>query len=432
MNHDRAFADELLRLNEQRLRWLAPMLVALIAANMGLNMRFDAGLQWALQLRNFVWLLAALLLWVVVHYRTRGDWPRGLRQALVLAFAILTLGMGMARFVSYLHFGIVPTYIVCVMGVAMAVLMRPQLFVPMFLAAFTLFGLIVFSQDLPTGTQQMIVRSSGTATLFAMLLSHVLYRSQRAQFDQTLAIKASNERLRQLNDELRRHQRAMNEVMEMTAHDLRSPLFGLRNLLTLGIQRADYGAERLRGVMGAAVEASDDLLALLTRVLEAREAERQQPPPLRRQDLRPLFQAAAQRVAALAEAKGVRVELDLPRRTVERSTHADSLAQVLDNLLSNAVKFSPPGSVVGLKLSEAGAGWWAEVRDQGPGIPPDERGRLFHKFRRGSAIATGGEPCAGMGLFIAQRRAQSLGGTLEYIDRADAGAVFRLDFTADA
>lgn len=432
MNRGHGFAEQLLILNEQRLRWIAPLLVMVIGANTTLTYYTEPSRSWATQPGNLIWFVAALLLWLINLRYGQASRPLPLRRALVLAFASLILALGTARFVSYLHFGIVPVYIICVMVVAMVFLLRPALFLGLFAASFLLFWTVLWMQVLPLETKQMILRSSGSATVFAALLSLILYRSQQAQFAQALAARTANERLRQLNQELERRHQEMNEVMAMTAHDLRSPLFGLKNLLALGVAREDYGADRLRAVMTAGIHASDDLLNLLTRMLEAHEAEQQRRPPTRQQDLRPAFHAAARRAAVLADAKRIRIQLDLPRQRAEVQIHADTLAQVLDNLLSNAVKFSPPDSQIMLQLFEADGLWQAEVRDHGPGIPEREREHLFRKFRRGSAIATGGEPRTGMGLFIAHRRMESMGGSLEYVDRADCGAVFRLCFADSA
>jgi len=65
------------------------------------------------------------------------------------------------------------------------------------------------------------------------------------------------------------------------------------------------------------------------------------------------------------------------------------LRQVMDNLISNAVKFSPPASIVRVRASRQDTAWRVEVQDQGPGITPKDRQRLFHDFARLSAEPTG-------------------------------------------
>lgn len=63
MRHDAAFAEELLALNEQRLRWLAPLLAAVVGANTALNFPFESE-DWAARPENLIWILAALMLWL--------------------------------------------------------------------------------------------------------------------------------------------------------------------------------------------------------------------------------------------------------------------------------------------------------------------------------------------------------------------------------
>ena len=65
-----------------------------------------------------------------------------------------------------------------------------------------------------------------------------------------------------------------------------------------------------------------------------------------------------------------------------------------------------------------------EVRDAGPGVPPDERERIFERFQRGSA--TGGEEGFGLGLAIGRELAERLGGRLDLVEDGEPGARFVL------
>ena len=76
---------------------------------------------------------------------------------------------------------------------------------------------------------------------------------------------------------------------------------------------------------------------------------------------------------------------------------ADRLHQVLVNLLDNAARHGPPGGVVrAVARARRGDGWSIEVRDEGPGIAPEDRDRVFHRFTRGER-AVGGRHRAGAG-----------------------------------
>ncbi|HEX7169155.1 MAG TPA: ATP-binding protein [Acidimicrobiales bacterium] len=107
--------------------------------------------------------------------------------------------------------------------------------------------------------------------------------------------------------------------------------------------------------------------------------------------------------------------------------HADreALHHVLTNLLSNAAKFSPPGTEITVAARRVGDEVEVSVRDQGPGIAPHERERIFDRFYRSSAVSAKG---TGIGLSIARSFVEQLGGRIWVEDDARAGA----DAEADA
>jgi signal transduction histidine kinase len=109
----------------------------------------------------------------------------------------------------------------------------------------------------------------------------------------------------------------------------------------------------------------------------------------------------------------------------------ERLRQVFDNLIGNALKFTPPGGDVTIAVGEA-AGWvFAEVRDSGPGLGPEDFARMFSPHQRLSAQPTGaGEDSTGLGLFIARELLTLLGGRLEVQSQPGHGAVFRVSLPA--
>jgi two-component system sensor histidine kinase/response regulator len=128
------------------------------------------------------------------------------------------------------------------------------------------------------------------------------------------------------------------------------------------------------------------------------------------------------RAGPLAAAKEIALllEVDAPPTTLRCDPRR--LGQVLDNLLGNAVKFSPACSAVRVSLSRAPAGLRLCVTDQGPGIPEQERTRIFEAFHKGAARPTGGEASSGLGLAICQRIVSAHGGTLRAEDDPGGGA----------
>ncbi len=206
------------------------------------------------------------------------------------------------------------------------------------------------------------------------------------------------------------------ESMARAVHDLHGPLTVIRGLCaTLG--RDEPRADRRRGL-----ELIDGEALRLAAGLEDLVARAPSPPHPRRVSLAALAAEAAERHGVLAAGRGVRLTVRLPGDAVEVEGHAPSLERALDNLIQNGLRHSPRGGEVGVRVSGA-RGWGClRVRDQGPGIPPGDRRRIFRAGERGSAPQGQG---TGLGLAIAREIAEAHGGRLT-LDPAGSGACFRL------
>ena len=104
------------------------------------------------------------------------------------------------------------------------------------------------------------------------------------------------------------------------------------------------------------------------------------------------------------------------------------IEQILSNLVGNAIKYAPPAGVVAFRLVQRGDSACLDVVDNGPGIDPDERERIFDSFYQGKAPPGGRVKGSGLGLAIAREYTLAHGGRLEVLDREDGerGACFRL------
>jgi signal transduction histidine kinase len=108
------------------------------------------------------------------------------------------------------------------------------------------------------------------------------------------------------------------------------------------------------------------------------------------------------------------------------------IRQVIDNLLSNAVKYSPPGSIITVTVREELGQCSFSVIDQGPGIPENERHKLFQDFGRLSAQPTGGEKSTGLGLAICRKIVEAHGGGITAENLPGRGSEFRVTLPLDA
>jgi signal transduction histidine kinase len=142
-------------------------------------------------------------------------------------------------------------------------------------------------------------------------------------------------------------------------------------------------------------------------------------------DLKALLRQAAQTVGELLRERGAELVLDLPAHDVPRlRADADRLMQVVMNLLGNAAKFVPAvGGRVGLRLTEDAQGLSVEVRDNGPGVPPEQRALIFEKFRQGGD-ASNRPAGTGLGLHISRQIVEHFGGRMELRPDVEQGACF--------
>src|SRR5213078_126732 len=105
---------------------------------------------------------------------------------------------------------------------------------------------------------------------------------------------------------------------------------------------------------------------------------------------------------------------------------ADALGRVLLNLVDNAARYSPAGAPITLRgLPGAPGRARMEVADRGPGIPPEERERVFERFHRAPSSDPGDG--AGLGLAISAEVVERLGGTLSVASRPGRGSTFAVE-----
>ena len=135
-------------------------------------------------------------------------------------------------------------------------------------------------------------------------------------------------------------------------------------------------------------------------------------------DCAAVLEEAAARIAPLAAARGVQIEV----AAVPLALRADRerLLEVLSNLLDNALRASPPDGAVTLHARGEGDDVRIEVSDEGAGILPSERDRIFERFYTGDAARAAGATGTGLGLAIARHIVRRLGGRIWVADRGPA------------
>ena len=111
----------------------------------------------------------------------------------------------------------------------------------------------------------------------------------------------------------------------------------------------------------------------------------------------------------------------------EITADAATLRQAVTNVIHNAIRYTPPGGRVDVTVAPGDGGRAAiDVVDDGPGIPADDREKVFERFYRLDKARSGADGGAGLGLAIARWAVEANGGTIAFVKRRGTGAHCRI------
>ena len=226
--------------------------------------------------------------------------------------------------------------------------------------------------------------------------------------------------------EQRRVERMKDEFLATVSHELRTPLTSV--LGALGLVAAGAAGEVPAAAQGLIVVARrngerlsrlvDDVLDLTK--LEGNQMVLQQRPA----SLNKLLEEAVAANTAYAERTGALLQLAIQADSPRALVDPDRLMQVMANLLSNAIKHSRSGQTVGVALYGHSDGWRIDVTDQGPGIDPAFRERLFTKFAQADGSDHRAQGGTGLGLYISRMLLDRMGARIFVESRPGEGSTF--------
>ena len=230
-------------------------------------------------------------------------------------------------------------------------------------------------------------------------------------------------------DDQEREQTSRRAFVEAALNDIRTPLAVAAGFVeTLRTQGSELAEEERDQVFEAIQRAHERLEALASGVVLGDPLAGGGPP--RESDfvrVADVLDALVQELSHNSRDVHVEVAVD-PAAPATFVGDRRLVRELLDALLSNAVKHSPRGGVVTITAREEGGCLRFDVTDRGPGIPPDEQGRVFEQFYRTRQSVADDLPGTGLGLWIARRLAQAHGGTVGVSSRMGQGTTFWATF----
>lgn len=231
-----------------------------------------------------------------------------------------------------------------------------------------------------------------------------------------------------VEDVTARHEieRLKEEFVSMLSHDLRMPLTSLRLFMELvAAGRYDADPERLRIKARAMEEEAVRLLSMVNNLLDMHRLE------TRGLDMffdvvpcSEILRQSVQSVETLAENRKIQVATKMFDKQMHVRADVQYVVQVLVNLLSNAIKFSPPDKSVELSVERQGRLVKFTVKDEGRGISPEFRERMFNRFEQARLAEDRLKGGSGLGLAISKAIVEQHGGTIGVDSEEGKGSSF--------
>jgi PAS domain S-box-containing protein len=225
--------------------------------------------------------------------------------------------------------------------------------------------------------------------------------------------KEAEDRIYSLMTQLKEADQRKDEFLAMLAHELRSPLAPLRNLLE--IMNLGGGTSEVIEQMRPTLERQlkqmvrlvDDLLDV-SRITRGKLELRKE-----RVELAPVVQQGVEACRPLVESSRHELTVSLPPEPVLLSADGARISQVVSNLLNNACKYTPSGGRIALSVERCGSDVVISVKDNGVGIPPDKLASVFDMFTQVSDSSEMSQGGLGIGLTLVKQLVEMHGGFIE-------------------
>lgn len=221
-------------------------------------------------------------------------------------------------------------------------------------------------------------------------------------------------------------QRMKDQFVSTVSHELRTPLTAIRGALAL-VESGSIGElpELAAKMVAVAERNSQRLLLLINDLLDMEKlVAGKMRFDLVAQPLAPLIQQALEENRTYADQFNVRLRWENLAGLCCTRVDAARLQQVMANLLSNAIKFSPADGEVLVTVTRDGGWIRIGVADNGPGIPPEFRERIFQKFSQADGSDSRQKGGTGLGLAITRELVEKMDGTVSFHTEVGQGTQF--------
>jgi signal transduction histidine kinase len=250
------------------------------------------------------------------------------------------------------------------------------------------------------------------------------FEEVNARVSTHLELQRQRRRLKENYEQLRRLEELRDNLVHMVVHDLRNPLTGISGFLdlTLALEKETLTEDGLE-YLQTAKRSTKAVIDMVSAVLDVSKMEAgEMKLHLVECDLVRIAADLMSDMQSLKEAR--EMSLDAPPAPVTVVADKDLILRVIQNLLGNALKFTPSDGWIRLGIEPDENRVCVRVRDNGPGILPEYRERIFEKFGQVEARANRQKHSTGLGLTFCKLAVEAHGGSVGVESEVDKGSTF--------
>ena len=272
-------------------------------------------------------------------------------------------------------------------------------------------------EEEPLGIEEVMDILDETSQVIAY--SRELERKSHELETASMELRAANRRLRELD-------RLKDDFVSTVTHELRTPLTSMRAFAEILLDNPDLPRPQRDRFLHIVVEEIERLTRLINQVLDLSKIESGRVQwDIAEVDLAEVVEESATATAQLLADRKAKLQVRVPKELPSVPADRDRVKQVLLNLLSNAAKFcDDERGQVAVELAIEDGAVRVDVRDNGPGIDPEDQEVIFDRFRQGGQTVTERPPGTGLGLPISREIIRQLGGELWVESAPGEGSTF--------
>jgi len=255
--------------------------------------------------------------------------------------------------------------------------------------------------------------------------SQILEYSRRLE-QKSRELELASAELRAANDQLKELDRMKDDFISTVSHELRTPLTSIRSFSEILFDRPELPVDERAEFLGIIVKESERLTRLINQILDLAKMEAGRMDwDIQELRLKSVVEDAIAATRGLFADRSIRLQVQVPDDLPQIEYDRDRLIQVIVNLLSNAVKFCDPDrGLVAIDAAIDGDQVRVTVSDNGAGVSPEDRPRIFERFQQVGNTLTNKPQGTGLGLAICRQIVERFGGRIWVDSRPGHGAQF--------